>query len=105
MGLLFDVQDYKRLRVIVDTDAACEADDPFAIAHALMSPKLMVKGIVAEHFNVPGSVKRSYDEIATILEAMDKDVPFYMGEEAQITSAMLAGEFVGKIMKSLLPYI
>lgn len=92
MGLLFDVQDYKRLRVIVDTDAACEADDPFAIAHALMSPKLMVRGIVAEHFNVPGSVKRSYDEIATILEAMDKDVPFYMGQEAQITPAMLAGE-------------
>lgn len=92
MGLLFDVPDYKKLRVIVDTDAACEADDPFAIAHALMSPKLIVKGIVAEHFNAPGSVKRSYDEIATILKAMDKDVPYYMGEEQQISQAMLEGD-------------
>ena len=32
--LKYIVPEYKRLRVIVDTDAACEADDPFAIAHA-----------------------------------------------------------------------
>ena len=45
----FDVPDYKKIRVIIDTDAACEADDPFAIVHAILSPKLIVKGIVAEH--------------------------------------------------------
>lgn len=28
----FEVRDEKKIRVIVDTDAACEADDPFAIA-------------------------------------------------------------------------
>ena len=27
----FEVRDEKKIRVIVDTDAACEADDPFAI--------------------------------------------------------------------------
>ncbi len=81
MGLKFGVTDTKKLRVIVDTDAACEADDPFAIAHALMSPKLIVKGITAEHFNVEGSVKESYDEILTILEAMNiQSVPAFMGE-------------------------
>ena len=32
----FEVRDEKKIRVIVDTDAACEADDPFAIAHALL---------------------------------------------------------------------
>lgn len=79
--LLFDVPQYKKLRVIIDTDAACEADDPFAIAQALMSPKLMVKGILAEHFAAEGSVKRSYDEVCTILDAMDmKEVPVFMGE-------------------------
>lgn len=81
MAFLFDVPDYKKIRVIVDTDAACEADDPFAIVHALLSPKLIVKGITAEHFNVAGSVKESYDEIKKILEAMKLDVPFFMGEE------------------------
>ena len=45
---LIKIPDYKKIRVIIDTDAACEADDPFAIAQALMSPKLIVKGILAE---------------------------------------------------------
>lgn len=31
--LLYTVQDYRKKRVIIDMDAACEADDPFAIAH------------------------------------------------------------------------
>lgn len=31
--LLYTVQDYRKKRVIIDTDAACEADGPFAIAH------------------------------------------------------------------------
>ena len=79
--LLFDVPQYKNLRVIIDTDAACEADDPFAIAQALMSPKLMVKGILAEHFVVEDSVQRSYDDVRTILDAMDiNDVPAFIGE-------------------------
>ena len=79
--LLFDVPQYKKLRVIIDTDAACEADDPFAIAQALMSPKLMVKGILAEHFVAEDSVQRSYDEVRTILDAMDiNDVPAFIGE-------------------------
>ncbi|WP_027218960.1 hypothetical protein [Butyrivibrio fibrisolvens] len=67
MGFMYEVPDYKKLRVIVDTDAACEADDPFAIAHALISPKLMVKGIIAEHFKEEGSMERSYTEIETIV--------------------------------------
>jgi inosine-uridine nucleoside N-ribohydrolase len=82
MGFEFEVPDYKKIRVIVDTDAACEADDPFAIVHALLSPKLIVKGIVAEHFGEDGSVERSYAEIETILEAMDMKVPVFMGQKA-----------------------
>ena len=92
--LLFDVPQYKKLRVIIDTDAACEADDPFAIAQALMSPKLIVKGILAEHFAAEGSVQRSYDEVCTILDAMDmKEVPVFMGEPG----AMAAGYFENSV--------
>lgn len=80
MAFKFDVPDYKKIRVILDTDAACEADDPFAIVQALLSPKLIVKGIVAEHFNEAGSVEKSFKEIKTILEAMDMDVPALMGQ-------------------------
>ena len=81
MPLAFTVRPKKQVRVIIDTDADCEADDPFAIAHALISPKLIVKAIFAEHFNNEGSVKRSYDEIHKILTAMDLSVPVFMGAE------------------------
>ena len=50
---LFDVPEKKKCRVIIDSDTACEADDPFAIAYALLSPKLIIRGIVAEHFAQP----------------------------------------------------
>ena len=79
--LLFDVPDYKKVRVIIDTDAACEADDPFAIAQALLSQKLIVRGIVAEHYNQSNSMELSYQEILTVLDAMDmRDVPSFRGE-------------------------
>ena len=79
MGLAYDVPEYKRIRVIIDRDAACEADDPFAIAHALMSKKLEVRAIFAEHFGAFGTVKKSYEEIKTIVSAMKIDVPILMG--------------------------
>lgn len=94
MGLGFTVQDYKKVRVIIDTDAACEADDPFAIVHGLLSPKLMVKGIIAEHFNEAGSMERSYKEIMTILDAMEISVPVYKGQETNITDSKEPSEAV-----------
>lgn len=78
---MIKIPDEKKIRVIIDTDAACEADDPYAIVQALLSPKLIVKGILAEHYNEKDSVKKSYDEILTILDAMDMKVPVFMGEE------------------------
>ena len=80
----YTVPDAKRVRVIIDTDAACEADDPFAIAHALMSPKLIVEGIIATHFREPGSTRASYDEIRTVLDAMYLNVPVYMGQSGPL---------------------
>ena len=78
------IPDEKKIRVIIDTDAACEADDPFAIVQALLSPKLIVKGILAEHFNEKDSVRKSYDEIMTILDAMNLKTPVFMGEEEPV---------------------
>ena len=40
-----------------------KADDPFAIAHALLCDKFIVKAIFAEHFNCEGSMKQSFEEI------------------------------------------
>ena len=78
MIAVITIPEEKKIRVIIDTDAACEADDPFAVVHALLSPKLIVRGILAEHFNEIGSVRKSYDEIITILGEMGMDVPVFM---------------------------
>ena len=84
---MIKIPEEKKIRVIIDTDAACEADDPFAIVQALLSPKLIVKGILAEHFNEKGSVQKSYEEIKTILNCMDMEVPVYLGEEESVDKA------------------
>ncbi len=87
MNLLYEVPNYKKIRVIIDTDAACEADDPFAIAHGLMSKKLDVKAIFATQFGGKESTRRSYEEIQRVLEAMDMDVPTFMGVEGKLADA------------------
>ncbi len=80
MPYQFTVPEYKRVRVIVSTDAACEADDPFAIAHALLSPKLDVRAVIAEHFMAEGSMERSYDAARLLLNLMKSDVPVLHGQ-------------------------
>ncbi|BCN30899.1 nucleoside hydrolase [Anaeromicropila herbilytica] len=90
MNYKFGVQEKKRLRVIVDTDAACEADDQYAIVHALLTPRFIIKGIIAEQFGGKSgerTVKKSYQEIQKILSLMDmKDVPVYYGAEYPLSS-------------------
>ena len=46
----FEVPKSKQVRLIVYTDCKNEADDQFALAHALMTPKVDVVGIIAAHF-------------------------------------------------------
>lgn len=48
---MYDVPKIKRQRIIISTDCANEADDQYAVAHLLMTPKFDIKGIVAAHFN------------------------------------------------------
>ncbi|MBQ8826007.1 MAG: nucleoside hydrolase [Oscillospiraceae bacterium] len=81
----YKVAENKKVRVIIDTDAACEADDQFAVAHALMTQKFIIKGIISEHFKAENSEQLSYDEIKKILTLMNRsDVPVYHGAENPI---------------------
>ncbi len=80
----YEIAPEKRVRVIIDTDAGCEADDLFAIAQALMTPKFEVRGICAEHFShdfEPNSEQLSYDVILETLGKMDLtgEVAVYKG--------------------------
>jgi len=60
-----------RLRIIIDTDAACEVDDQYALALALLSPeRFEIEGIVAAHFGDAGGpegLDRSVAEIHAVL--------------------------------------
>ena len=80
MPYQFTVPEYKRVRVIVSSDTACEADDPFAIVHALLSPKLDVKAVVAEHFMAESSMERSFAAASHLLSLMKSDVPVLHGQ-------------------------
>jgi hypothetical protein len=71
-----------RRRVIVDSDAKNEADDQFAIVHALLSPSLDLRGLVAAHFGThrtTRSMEESRAEIDRLLRLCPSDVPVANG--------------------------
>ncbi len=84
----YKVREDKKIRVIIDTDAACEADDQFAIAQALMTQKFIVKGIVSEHCGVwenEDTENMSYEEVKKVLKLMGReDIPVFHGSRYPI---------------------
>ena len=78
----------KRIRVIVLSDAKNEADDAFAIVHALLTPSFDVRGIIAGHFGVPGSVEASMGEIETLrqLLGLGDDIVLAVGAPGPLES-------------------
>src|SRR5665647_1132839 len=76
-------------RVIVNTDAKNEADDQFAIVHALFSPSLDVRGLIPAHFGTARSSRSmldSRDEIDLLLRLM--------GLEGKVTVANGAADAI-----------
>lgn len=66
----------QRHRVIVNTDAKNEADDQYAIVHALLTRSFEVLGIIAAHFGLhPGrttdSMEASWEEVNLLLRLMN----------------------------------
>ena len=78
----------KRIRVIVLSDAKNEADDAFAISHALLTPSFDVRVIIAGHFGAPGSVEASMGEIETLrhLLGLGDDIVLAMGASGALES-------------------
>jgi inosine-uridine nucleoside N-ribohydrolase len=85
----YTVRRERQVRVIVDTDAACEADDQFALAHALLTPKLDVRGVTAAHFgeifgpSADGQAA-SFAEATRIVGLLGRDVPVLRGAPSAI---------------------
>ncbi len=67
---LFQVPEEKRVRYIIHSDAKNEADDQFTIAHALMTDKLDIKGIIGGHFAVGNARSGRYPKGTTAAEGV-----------------------------------
>ncbi len=81
---MFSVPEQKRVRVILDADAKNEADDQYAIVHALLTPKFDVKGLIGAHYGsrqYADSMNRSYEECRKLVSMLKKtqEVPVYRG--------------------------
>jgi purine nucleosidase len=66
--------DDKKHRVIVNTDAKNEADDQYAIVHAVLTPAFELSGIIPAHFGEKKSKTSQQDsrrEVDLLLELMD----------------------------------
>ncbi|WP_231747311.1 nucleoside hydrolase [Auraticoccus cholistanensis] len=79
----------RRRRVLINSDAKNEADDQFAIVHALLSPTLDVRGLVPAHFGSRRSRRSMLDsreEIDLLLELMGMagQVPVANGADGPI---------------------
>jgi purine nucleosidase len=62
-----------RQRVIINTDAKNEADDQYAIVHAVLTPSFDLHGIIPAHFGTRKSAKSmqdSHDETMLLLRLM-----------------------------------
>lgn len=61
-------------RIIIDSDAKNEADDQYAIVHALLTPSFDIRGIIPAHFGTERTdISRdlSRQEVDLLLELMD----------------------------------
>lgn len=73
-------------RIIILSDAKNEADDQYAITHAVLSPSLDIRGLVACHYMKPGSMEKSFDEevrLVRLLRAEDR-FPVVHGAEGPL---------------------
>ena len=61
-------------RVIINTDAKNEADDQYAIVHAVLTPSFDLHGIIPAHYGTrktATSLQESHDETVKLLRLMD----------------------------------
>ena len=100
----FKVPENKKIRLIVHTDCKNEADDQYALAHFLMTPRFDVRGVVAGHFwkspqeyGELGTAKASFDEIIKVMDLMGiKDIcPVLMGAAKEMPDEHTPAESEG----------
>ena len=102
----YPVAEEKILRTVISADTANEADDPFAIAHALLTPVLDIKAIIATHYGIDrhaDSMERSYAKTEKLLSVMHYPGNILLhGEKAPIRYHEALSEGAGRIVEEAL---
>ena len=107
-----EVAPHKQVRVIISSDAKNEADDDFAVAHALLTPTFIVKWLIASHYantaplmkrEAAGSMQESYQELQRLTQLMDKiKVPLYRGATGPLKTGATLSEGAKALIKEAL---
>ncbi|WP_240420004.1 nucleoside hydrolase [Paenibacillus periandrae] len=71
MKLAINVPDAKKIRLIVNSDAKNEADDQYAIVHALLTSQFVIKGLIGAHFGEERSKTSMLDSVQEINLLLD----------------------------------
>jgi len=68
-------------KIIIDSDAANEIDDQYAIAYAVLSGSFDIRGFTSAHFGKDGSMETSHEEILHVLNLLGRkgDYPVFHG--------------------------
>lgn len=90
--ILEDIKSDRVKKVIIDTDAANEIDDQYAIAYAFISDKIDILSFNAAPFtnektdDYANGMEMSYNEIKKVLNLLDPDcnIPVYRGSTETI---------------------
>ena len=67
----FTVVEEKKIDVIIDSDVKNEADDQYAITHALLTPMFRLHGVIASHFGhdrIKDSLEASWQELLKVVK-------------------------------------
>lgn len=92
-GLEFSVPSKKQVRILISADAKNEADDDFAIVHALLTPSFEVKALIGSQYSRTAPLMKrdaintateSVEEIQRVLKYMRKDIPVYTGSQSSL---------------------
>jgi purine nucleosidase len=59
-------------KIVIDSDAANEIDDQYAITYAILSGSFGIRGFTAAHFGKDGSMEQSHKEILHVLNVLGK---------------------------------
>lgn len=77
-----------KIRIIICSDAKNEADDQYAIVHALLTDRFIIKGLVAGHFRDLGTNQLSYEEMVKLAKLTHTygNYPIVLGADQKLVN-------------------